>query len=300
MTASAGLLAAIVDAPLALAFGAGMVASVNPCGFAMLPAYLSYFVGLEESQPPGPRRAVPRAVGVGLVVTAGFVAVFGLVGLVVSQVSSAVLAQAKWATIVIGVVLCGLGVALLAGRQLILPLPHLERGGSRRELGSMLLFGISYAVASLTCALAPFLAATSSTFNRSGLLSGSASFVAYALGMGAIVTALTVAVALARTSVVGALRRAGRHVTRVSGVLVLVAGLYVTWYGWYEVRLDRGGAVEDPVVDAALDVQTTLTGWIDDVGTTRLGLICLAVVVGLVLVGRSAHRRPTVRSEPKD
>ena len=32
---------------LALAFSAGMIATVNPCGFAMLPAYLSYFLGLE-------------------------------------------------------------------------------------------------------------------------------------------------------------------------------------------------------------------------------------------------------------
>ena len=46
-----------MDAPLALAFTAGMVATVNPCGFAMLPAYLSYFLGLEatpggDGEPP--------------------------------------------------------------------------------------------------------------------------------------------------------------------------------------------------------------------------------------------------------
>jgi cytochrome c-type biogenesis protein len=288
------MLAAVVDAPVALAFGAGMVAAVNPCGFAMLPAYLSYFVGLEESQPPGPERALPRAVGVGLVVTAGFVTVFGLVGLVVTQLSSAVLSQAKWATIVIGLLLCGLGIALLAGRQLTVPLPHLERGGSSRELGSMLLFGISYAVASLSCALVPFLAATSSTFNRSGLVSGMASFLAYGLGMGAIVTGLTVAVSLARGSVVRALRRVAPHMSRVSGALVLVAGVYVAYYGWYEVRLARGGAVDDPVVDAALEVQTALTDWIDGVGTTRLGLVCLAGVLGVALVGWTARRSRSV------
>ena len=39
-----------MDARLALAFSAGMVATVNPCGFALLPAYLSYFLGLEEAE----------------------------------------------------------------------------------------------------------------------------------------------------------------------------------------------------------------------------------------------------------
>jgi cytochrome c biogenesis protein CcdA len=287
---------------VALAFGAGMVAAVNPCGFAMLPAYLSYFVGLEESQPPNPERALPRAIAVGLVVTAGFVAVFGLVGLIVTQLSSAVLDQAKWATVVIGLVLCVLGVALLAGRQLTVPLPRLERGGSSRELGSMLLFGISYAVASLSCALVPFLAATSSSFNRAGALSGSVSFVAYALGMGAIVTALTVAVAVARGSVVRALRRAGRHVNRISGALVLAAGLYVAYYGWYEIRLARGGAVDDPIVDRALGIQSTLTGWIDAVGTTRLGLLCLAVLVavGVAAVGARGARGARTSSNGRD
>ena len=40
----------MIDAPLALAFAAGLVATVNPCGFAMLPAYLSYFMGRGSSK----------------------------------------------------------------------------------------------------------------------------------------------------------------------------------------------------------------------------------------------------------
>ena len=90
------------------------------------------------------------------------------------------------------------------------------------------------------------------------------------------------------------MRRIGGHVTRLSGALVLVAGLYVAYYGWYEVRLERGGSVDDPVVDAALDVQTAITDWIDGVGTTRLGLVCLAGVLGVALVGWTARRSRSV------
>ena len=35
--------------PFGFAFGAGIVAAVNPCGFAMLPAYLSLYLGTEEA-----------------------------------------------------------------------------------------------------------------------------------------------------------------------------------------------------------------------------------------------------------
>ena len=42
-----------------LALGAGMLAAVNPCGFALLPAYLSLFV-LDGGEPPR-RVALARA-----------------------------------------------------------------------------------------------------------------------------------------------------------------------------------------------------------------------------------------------
>ena len=53
--------------PLAYAFGVGMVATFNPCGFAMLPAYLSYFLGLEDASTrrSTPGSAVVRALTVG-------------------------------------------------------------------------------------------------------------------------------------------------------------------------------------------------------------------------------------------
>ena len=35
--------------PVGYAFAAGMVASVNPCGFFMLPSYISYLLDAEEA-----------------------------------------------------------------------------------------------------------------------------------------------------------------------------------------------------------------------------------------------------------
>ncbi len=34
--------------PIGFAFAAGMVASINPCGFLLLPSYISYHLGAEE------------------------------------------------------------------------------------------------------------------------------------------------------------------------------------------------------------------------------------------------------------
>ena len=62
---------------VALALGAGLVAAVNPCVFALLPVYLSLFVLDEE---PSRTVAVGRALRATAAMTAGFTGVFALFG----------------------------------------------------------------------------------------------------------------------------------------------------------------------------------------------------------------------------
>ena len=67
----------MIDAPLGLAFAAGLVATVNPCGFAMLPAYLSLFL---TDPRDADRSGVRAGLRVRLIVTVAFVATFAIVG----------------------------------------------------------------------------------------------------------------------------------------------------------------------------------------------------------------------------
>ena len=107
---------------ISLAFAAGLVAAVNPCGFAMLPAYLLLVVRGQQSGERrgsasglGPlRRALAATVGMAL----GFLTVFGLFGALTISAASAVQKYVPYATVVIGVVLVALGIWLLSGREL--------------------------------------------------------------------------------------------------------------------------------------------------------------------------------------
>ena len=42
----------MIDVDLAFPLAAGLIAAFNPCGFAMLPAYLAYFLGHELKNLP--------------------------------------------------------------------------------------------------------------------------------------------------------------------------------------------------------------------------------------------------------
>lgn len=275
-----------MSGPFALAIAAGMAATVNPCGFALLPAYLSAFVGIEHRG--GRAGAVGRALTVSLALTAGFVLVFGAFGLIISPLAVRLEEYLPWATIVIGIGLVGLGIALLLGRQLTLKIPKLQKGGQDGTLPSMFLFGVSYAVASLSCTIGPFLAVTTSTFRSESWISGLGVFVAYGLGMGIVIAILTVAVALAKKGIVQRFRNMMPRMNRIAGGLLVVAGAYVAYYGWYEIRVLRG-STSDPIIDRAIDLQTWLQNTVVPDEPVTFALI--AVIALVMLTGGTALAR---------
>ncbi|WP_165988189.1 cytochrome c biogenesis CcdA family protein [Streptomyces sp. YIM 98790] len=291
--------------PFALAFTAGMLAAVNPCGFALLPAYLGLFVsggGDGERDDGGRAGALRRAAVATCAMTAGFTLVFGAFGLVVSPLALSVERWLPRVTVVIGILLLVTGGWLLSGRELKVPLPKAGPAGRNpaESAGGMALFGVSYAVASLSCTVGPFLAITATAFRGSSVPGVLTVFLAYAGGMGAVVGVLTLGAALSRQAVAARLRRALPYVTRLSGALLLAAGGYVTYYGWYEIRLLRGEpAGNDPVIRWATGVQGDLTRLLDDLGPWRVTAalaVLLAATAALTAATRHARRRARDRS----
>lgn len=270
----------MIDGSFALAFSAGMVAAFNPCGFAMLPAYLAYFLGMEDESADS-ATAVSRGLKVSAVLTLGFVLVFALAGMLISWVSGAFQEHLPWATMVIGVALVGLGIAFLVGKEITVGLPKLGKGAGSRQLGSMFVFGISYAIASLSCTIGAFLVPVSGTFRDETFVSGIAVFVAYALGMGLVIGVLTIGVSLAKKGLAGRMRAALPYIYRISGGLLVLAGLYMTWYGYWDYQVVSRGNTDVPAgpVDRVSELSSDVSNWVNEVGATTLGLVLGAVVV---------------------
>lgn len=274
----------MIDAPLALAFASGMVAAVNPCGFAMLPAYVSFFLGTEEERVPGRAESVARAIPVALAVSLGFLAVFGTVGIALRPVSSTVQEYAPWATIAIGVAVAVFGIFMLRGVELTARIPTLNRGGRTKGLGSMFLYGVSYAIASLTCTIGIFIGTIVNAFSRTNFISGVSVLVVYAAGMGLVITALTVAIALARDSVVQVLRSGMRHANRLAGALMVVVGAYVAWYGVFSLRVRNDPGTAGGPADVVERWSAEASAFIDRVGATTLGLYLVGGIVIMVCI----------------
>ncbi len=222
--------------PFGFAFGVGMVAAVNPCGFAMLPAYLSLYLGAHEDD-SGKRPSTTRllqALLVGATVSLGFVLLFGLAGLVISAGGSALLGVMPALGIVIGGVLVLVGLWMLAGRAL--HASAFERFAGRVgdpknvSVPGFFLFGLSYGAASLSCTLPAFLAVVGSSLASGGVLAGAGRFFGFGLGMAAVLVTLTLALAFFKQGLVRWLGKAVPYVRLASAVLLVLAGAYVIYY----------------------------------------------------------------------
>ncbi|WP_435320167.1 cytochrome c biogenesis CcdA family protein [Haloarchaeobius sp. TZWSO28] len=215
---------------LSYAFTLGAGAFFAPCAFPLLPGYVSYYVGTSASESETPDGAasvsaatVGRAVGVALLVSVGFFAVYGVLGGIVVTLGTRYLQHIAILELVVGALLILLGVAMALGlklslRQVILP----ERNRSAR---GYVAFGVVYAAAAAGCTAPLFFSVVLGALTTNPG-AGVARLVAYAAGMSALMILLTVATALGRDVFVRKLTRNTGRITRAAGVLLVGAGVY--------------------------------------------------------------------------
>ena len=287
----------MTEIPYAIALTAGVLAVLNPCGFALLPAYLALVVAAEDGagRSAAPWRVIGRALATTAALTGGFVTVFGAFAVVVVPLALRVERHLPVVTIGIGLALVLLGAWLLAGRRLGITLPTPRPGAPRRTLRWVFAYGVAYAIASLSCTVAPFLGVTASAVGLGGPVAAAGVFLAYAAGTALVIAIVTVATALARDGVIVRLRGALPYVTRAGGALLVVAGAYVAYYGWFELRVFAGGSTDDPVVGTALRIQSALNQSLFSLGPAWLAVVLVVLLVtgGAILFVRRRLARTT-------
>jgi cytochrome c-type biogenesis protein len=212
--------------PFGYAFAAGMVAAVNPCGFSLLPAYLTLYLGEREG-------AASRALAVSGAVTASFVILYGAAGLVLSAVTTAIVAWFPWVSLLVGVLLLIAGGRMLAGGSFYVALPERigDRLGPFARAGVLRYFayGLAFGLCSLSCTLPIFLTVVGGALTLRGFIPALAGFLLYGFGMAIVLGVLTMLAAFFK-SVFAPASKLSRFVEPVSAVLLLFTGAYVVYY----------------------------------------------------------------------
>ncbi len=214
-----------------MAFAAGIVTFFTPCSYAMLPAYISFIVGKDvEKGRNFPANIALKGAGLGGAATLGFVSLYAVVGGLISLAGEGVRQFFPGLLVAISAILIAMGVMRLAKMQL--QLPGRRVGQLKATYLSFYIFGISYALAAAACVFPVFLAIALSALAAGGFLGGLLVFVVYALGMGAMMMLVSVAVSLSRVVLVRRLSSMMPHVERASAAILVAAGIYILFY-WY-------------------------------------------------------------------
>jgi cytochrome c biogenesis protein CcdA len=271
--------------PVSVALAAGGLAVINPCGFPLLPAFLAFYLGSDEETLPRAPTRILQGLLVGALVSVGFLGLFALVGLPVSFGVALVARAVPWAGLATGALLALAGLVALAGRRIALPLHLHVPVKKERRLGAMLLFGVGYGAASLGCTLPLFLTLIAASSGADKLTV----FAAYAIGTAAVLIALSVLVALAREGVARGLRPLLPYLSRIAGLLLVIAGGYLSYY-WARLRFgDTATVADDPIVSFGI----RFSGHIRSVAGGHGALLVAAAgaVVLVALLASLLHRR---------
>lgn len=275
-----------LEGDFAYSFILGVMAAVNPCGFILLPTYLLYYLGTElNREQESPAATLKRGLSVGMAVSSGFIGLFLIVGIISRAFTTVIRDNAKYAALVIGVGLIAMGIAMFRGWKPPISQPNMAIQ-KQRTWRNMFLFGIAYAVASIGCTIGLLISVILGSVGRHGFISGVISIALYGLGMGLLVTSLTVALAFARFGLVSRLKKSFRIFDKVSAVAVTLTGIYLTWY-WYGAITNRAS---DSVISRVEDLQTRVATWLQNAGASVLAIVFIAVIgTALIVMRRTNH-----------
>ncbi len=205
---------------LMLAFGGGLVSCLSPCVLPLVPGYVAWVAGSDLATAQAQRWRALRLAGFFVL---GFGLVFVLLGLGATAIGGALRRWSYELGIVAGLLIAAMGLVQM-GLLRLTPLMRDLRFRAPAEGGgpvSATLIGIAFGFGWTPCigpVLAGVLAAAALTPGA-----GVALLVAYALGLG--VPFLLAAFYL--PAAMGRVRRLGRILQIVSGVVMLAAGIAI-------------------------------------------------------------------------
>ncbi len=171
----------------------------------------------------------------GLVATVGFVVVFGSVGLILAAGGRVVGKFLPFAGLGVGILIAGAGLYLLISkRKLAIMAASRVNLGQGKGLRQIFLFGIAYAIASLSCALPIFLAAigfvAGQSLSAGAILEPIIGSISYGLGMGVVLVGATIGVVLFKNVVQRGIRAVFPYIEPIGNVAMILAGLYLVYY----------------------------------------------------------------------
>jgi cytochrome c biogenesis protein CcdA len=259
-----------VDTAFTIAFVAGVFATFNPCGFAMLPAYLSLAI-LDAQKLTSRRTQIFKALKFSSLMGVGIVGVFAIFSLVIFPISTSIQKYLPYVTSLLGLLILLFGAALIFKGPVLLKKiwsPNVPPTGS---WVTYILYGVTFALGSISCTIGPFLAVTSTALGAS-LVESLLTYIFYGLGFVATISILAIFTALSKDLLIKKIRGAGGALEKFMGGLMALIGLYLIYFGINELAFQYGFGFNQSIADFAFSIQGAIIEFVTKV-LTAIGLL---------------------------
>ena len=227
---------------LGYSFIAGVLAAINPCGIVMLPAYLSLYVySNSEDNDITTSKKIRNSLNIILFVGVGFVALFSLSAVIVSLSSELIGDLIPFLSILLSMLILYFGIGELKGEQIfsskISSLSSKIGNPKNTNPIGFILFGVSYGLASVGCALPIFISVVTKSINAQSNQRIFLDFISYSLGMLSVIAILTAAtfISINSTKKLNTFFRKWSYL--VFGIFLTFAGIFMLSYWIYDLRL---------------------------------------------------------------
>jgi len=208
-------------AGLIFAFTAGMLSLLSPCGYALLPGYISYHLGSELP--------VRKAILGGLLSLAGLATVFSCIGFL-SSIANVLLSQLiPLLELVAAVVIIFMGVSILVKIK-IPSISMLVKAPKQKGLIGLYVFGVAYGLAGVGCSAPIFFSILAYAVAVEEFLSSIITFLVYTIGMGAPLILTSILVAEAKKLTIERIAKATPWLQKFCGVFLILVGVYLLYF----------------------------------------------------------------------
>jgi len=206
-----------------------MLVFLAPCAVALLPAYIVSFISRNKEKSSSKKYLVFRGLKLASLSILGILIIYAIAGTIIIFASQLIKDYMKWVAISMGGGLIILGILMLLGKNVSLNI-HLKQKKYDNETAEAFFFGVAYAIGALGCLFPLFLVVTTQALAAPSILIGSSYIFAYFLGMSVLMILTILLSIFAKDLLMKQLRRILPHMNKISGILLILAGLYVIQY----------------------------------------------------------------------
>ncbi len=164
-----------------------------------------------------------RGILAGVVFTSGLITVLSIIGALLSFVGSFLIAFLPWLQLVVAAAIVLLGLIQLT--QLNLP-SFMPRMRLTKGILGLYVFGLGFGLVISGCSAPVFFSIILYSF-ISGFQNGILTLASYGLGMGLITMSVSIITVRTRQSMMNRIARYSSWMNRITGIVLIVAGLYI-------------------------------------------------------------------------